>query len=326
MSKHPQISLIIPIYNVEAYLEQCLQSVAAQTFDPLEVILVNDGSTDKGASVCDRFLKKNPSWIYIEQSNSGASAARRNGLKRSSGEYIAFLDADDVLAPNYFSDLWAVREETQADLVIAPMYRFYTDLEHFCPPEGSFWNEKLLTGERRVRVFENFSASLAVCGKLIRRELLAQVNFPKLRTGDDILPTVQLISGAWCLALVPGARYYYRQARPGSQSTSGEKRFDGLFQGFLSAREYLLQVGLYELFAPGFERVRMICLMSFMEKFGLEPEQRELLFTHADSFIFSKMICRDWPWKLRVRVKLLNLCLRFRLAYDVWFRRFRRNR
>lgn len=326
MSKHPQISLIIPIYNVEAYLSACLQSVAAQSFASLEVVLVNDGSTDDGASVCARFLKANPSWIYMEQANLGGSAARRNGLKRALGKYIAFLDADDMLSPDYFSILWARQNETQADLVIAPMYRFYADLEQAFPPEGNMWKENLLSGEDRVRVFENFSASLAVCGKLIRRELLEGVEFPTLRTGDDILPSVQILSRAQRIALAPDARYYYRQARAGSQSTTGGKRFENLVQGFSLARTYLLQSGLYGIFASGFEYVRMVCLTSFMEKFGLNQSQRELVFNHKDSFFFPSAVCRGWPWKLRFRLKLLRICLLFRVPYDVWFRRFRRCR
>ena len=315
MSKRPQISVIIPVYNVEAYLEECLQSVAAQTFAPLEVILVNDGSSDASGDICKSFLERYPNWLYVEQSNQGVAAARQNGLKRAQGEYLAFVDSDDVLSPDYFSSLW---EQTGADLVIAPMCRFTADTENSCGPEGTFWNKSSLTGSASARVFENFSAALALCGKLFSRDLAnkAGLTFPSLRTGDDILPSIQLLAGAQTLVLAPGAKYYYRQARPLSQSSSGVNRFEGLFEGFLQAKKHLVSTGRYNELAPGFERVRFICLTSFMEKFGLNKTQRALLKAHKDDLKVPLFARRNWPWKLRLRAGLLSVCLRCGLPYD----------
>ncbi|MGN0023993.1 MAG: glycosyltransferase family 2 protein [Candidatus Avelusimicrobium sp.] len=318
MSKRPQISVIIPVYNVEAYLEECLQSVAAQTFAPLEVIVVNDGSSDASGDICKSFLERYPNWLYVKQSNQGVAAARKNGLERAQGEYLAFVDSDDVLSPEYFSSLWVVREQTVADLVIAPMCRFTEDKENSFGPEGTFWNERVLAGVTRARVFENFSAALALCGKLFSRDLAnkAGLTFPSLRTGDDILPSIQLLAGAQTLALAPGAKYYYRQARPLSQSSSGVNRFEGLFEGFLQAKKHLVNTCRYNELAPGFERVRFICLTSFMEKFGLNKTQRALLKAHKDDLKVPLFARRNWPWKLRLRVSFLSLCLRCGLPYD----------
>lgn len=318
MSKRPQISVIIPVYNVETYLEECLQSVAAQTFAPLEVILVNDGSSDASGDICKSFLERYPNWLYVEQSNQGVAAARKNGLERARGEYLAFVDSDDVLSPDYFSSLWAVREQTGADLVIAPMYRFAADTENAFGPEGAFWNERVLAGVARARVFENFSAALALCGKLFRRDLANKIGlaFPSLRTGDDILPSIQLLAGAQTISLAPQAKYYYRQARTLSQSSSGNNRFEGLFDGFLQAKKHLINTGRYNELAHGFERVRFICLTSFMEKFGLNKTQRVLLKTHKDNLKVPLFARRHWPWKLRLRAGLLSVCLRCGLPYD----------
>lgn len=318
MSKRPQISVIIPIYNVEAYLEECLQSVAAQTFAPLEVILVNDGSSDGSGNICKSFLAQYPNWLYVEQANQGVAAARKNGLERAQGEYLAFVDSDDVLSPNYFSSLWAAREQTGADSVIAPMCRFTADTKNSFGPEGTFWNERILAGAARARVFENFSAALALCGKLFSRDLLVRIEprFPNLPNGDDILPSIQLLAGAQTLALAPEAKYYYRQARPLSQSSSGVNRFEGLFEGFLLAKKHLVNTGRYNELSPGFERVRFICLTSFMEKFGLNKTQRALLKTHKDDLKVPLFARRNWPWKLRLRVSFLSLCLRCGLPYD----------
>lgn len=325
MSKRPQISLIIPVYNVEAYLEDCLQSVSAQTFDSLEVILVNDGSSDQSAAICQHFLNQYPTWIYVEQANQGVSSARQNGVRRASGEYMAFLDADDVLSPGYFSALWEAVSQTGAELAVAPMYRFVENTKVANEPEGTFWTEKCLEGNNRVRIFENFSAALALCGKLISRRLWDKINpsFPVLRTGDDILPSVELIVGADKIAPARAARYYYRQARPGSQSTTGAARFGSLLEGFSLARAYLIKMEAYPTFACGFERVRLICLTSFIEKFGITSTEENALRARLDEFNIPCFGCRGWHWKLRLRAKLLYFCLRWGLSYQSWMRKLR---
>lgn len=320
MSKRPSISLIIPVYNVEAYLEECLQSVAAQTFGALEVILVNDGSSDGSAAVCRRFAAQYPSWIYITQPNQGVCAARKAGLLHANGDYISFLDADDVLCADYFSVLWQAVNQTGAELAVAPMCRFGGDIQTAGMAEGSFWGETCLEGDARARIFENFSASLALCGKLISRRLWRQVNpdLPVLRTGDDILPSVELAASARKIAPAALALYYYRQARPGSQSTVGRGRFGGLLEGFSLARAWLMKTGKYPTFASGFERVRMICLTSCIEKFSLGPQDEQALRARRDEFQIPRYAVKGWPWKLRLRVRLLRFCLQMGFSYKNW--------
>ncbi len=323
MLQRPKISLIIPIYNVEEYLEACLQSVAAQTCAPQEVILVDDGSTDNSAAVCGRFLKQHSTWIYIRQSNQGVAAARMAGIKRAAGQVVSFLDADDILSPDYFAMLWEAIDQTGADLAVAPMYRFTDNIQTACPPEGDFWREICLAGEGRAHVFENFSAALALCGKLISRRLWEAVSpeLPVLRTGDDIAPSVALIAGAEKIAVAAGAKYYYRQARPQSQSTAGSGRFGGLLAGFSAARTDLIKTGKYPVFAPGFERVRLICLTSFIEKFGINAADENALGAQRKEFKLPGFVRRRLPWKLRLRAGLLYFCLCTGLSYQNWVQR-----
>lgn len=320
MSKRPQISLIIPVYNVEAYLAECLQSVAQQTFDALEVILVNDGSSDGSAAVCQRFLAQYPSWIYLTQPNQGVCAARKAGLARAKGEYILFVDADDVLGADYVSELWTALNQAGAELAVAPMRRFWGDIKTAGAAEGAFWREACLEGDARARLFENFSASLALCGKLISRRLWQQADpdLPVLRTGDDILPSVELIASVRKIAPAAAATYYYRQVRPGSQSTAGQGRFSGLLEGFSRARAWLIKNGQYGTFAAGFERVRMICLTSFIEKFALGPQDEQALYARRGEFQIPRFALKGWPWKLRLRARLLRFCLRTGFSYKNW--------
>ncbi|WP_314853272.1 glycosyltransferase family A protein, partial [uncultured Granulicatella sp.] len=99
------ISVIIPVYNVENYLEECLKSVQTQTYTNIEVILVNDGSTDKSKLICERYCQENSRFLLINQENQGLSAARNKGVEISTGEYIVFVDSDDIIKTNYLEKL-----------------------------------------------------------------------------------------------------------------------------------------------------------------------------------------------------------------------------
>lgn len=100
-----KISIIIPVYNTELYLEKCLQSVAEQTFTDFEVILVDDGSKDRSGEICDAFADKDKRFTVVHKENGGVAVARNFGLKHAKGQYVTFVDSDDILLPNYLSDM-----------------------------------------------------------------------------------------------------------------------------------------------------------------------------------------------------------------------------
>lgn len=104
-SQSPKISIIVPVYNTSDYLADCLDSIAAQTFKDFEVLMVNDGSTDNSATICDKYQIIDNRFRLIQQSNSGISAARNKGIDEAKGEYIAFIDSDDIVRNNYLSEL-----------------------------------------------------------------------------------------------------------------------------------------------------------------------------------------------------------------------------
>lgn len=118
MTSTPAVSIIIPVYNVEKYLRQCLDSVLAQTFTDWECILVNDGSSDDSGAICDEYSRKDPRLRVIHQPNRGVSAARNKALKEAKGEWVAYVDADDSITPIYLQTFIDVQKEHDADMVI----------------------------------------------------------------------------------------------------------------------------------------------------------------------------------------------------------------
>lgn len=118
------ISIIIPIYNVESYLRKCLDSIIEQSFPYFELLLINDGSTDASAQICQEYVEKDDRIRYFEKENSGVSSARNFGIKHSRGKYITFIDSDDWIEPNYLEILYKTMKEQEGDIVVTNYYTF----------------------------------------------------------------------------------------------------------------------------------------------------------------------------------------------------------
>ena len=114
----PKISIIVPVYNVEIYIDKCLKILTEQTLRDIEIIIVNDGSLDKSEEIIEKYVKENPTKIkYYEKENGGLSSARNYGLEYATGEYIAFLDSDDYVETNMYEEMYNLAKKENADMV-----------------------------------------------------------------------------------------------------------------------------------------------------------------------------------------------------------------
>lgn len=121
-NQEPKVSIVVPIYNTEKYLKACLDSITSQTYKNLEIILVNDGATDDSGKIADKYAKKDPRITVIHQKNQGQSTARNNGIKKATGNYISFIDADDKIKPTYIADLLAPFSDANTSLSVCGMH------------------------------------------------------------------------------------------------------------------------------------------------------------------------------------------------------------
>ena len=129
MSFNPLISVIIPVYNVEKHLEKCLDSIVNQTYKNLEIILINDGSTDGSPEICSKFAQNDERIIFISRENKGVSASRNEGIELSSGDYFSFIDSDDYLEPDTYEYLIRIIEDKKVDIVNYEHYITFSDRE-----------------------------------------------------------------------------------------------------------------------------------------------------------------------------------------------------
>ena len=214
-------SIIIPIYNVEKYLNLCLDSVLAQEFADYEIILVDDGSTDNSPAICDEYAEKNTKIRVIHKTNGGLSDARNFGIKEAQGDYLMFLDSDDFWnGRNVLSELHNIIVERNPDIIIHELSSFY-DLGKIVPRK--FKNKDIqnfsFDFKRDLKkLVDNDVYYATACNKIIRTSIVKknEIEFPKGKVHEDV---------AWCANIIPYIRsyalysnpfYYYRKERQGS--------------------------------------------------------------------------------------------------------------
>ncbi len=172
----PEISVIVPVYNTEDYLRQCLDSLSAQTMENIEIIVVDDGSTDRSPKICDEYAEKDPRMIVIHRENGGLSAARNSGLDIAQGEYVLFVDSDDWVEPDFCKVPLDAARQTGADLVI--FQRMWhregeeAELQPPFPETGIADKGKILTKWWDI-------VGVISWNKLYRRSLFSNLRFPE---------------------------------------------------------------------------------------------------------------------------------------------------
>ena len=171
------ISIIVPVYNVENYLVKCVESIQNQSFTEIEIILIDDGSSDQSGQICDRLALQDPRIMVIHQSNQGVSAARNSGIDVATGKYLAFIDADDYIEPQMLEKLYIIAEKYSADVVACGAFLYDYQTRKFLPgltAKGVYNHRKLMES---VFLLPNPLGG-CVWNKLYRRDTLGDVRYP----------------------------------------------------------------------------------------------------------------------------------------------------
>ena len=203
------ISIVVPVYNVENYLEECLDSIKNQTYSNIEVILVNDGSTDNSQVICERYCQQDPRFHLINQSNQGQSVARNNGVAASRSELITFVDSDDVVSATYLENLYAYMTE-EIDLVECEYRATRSVFDTLKELENS---KIVFEGNSEEAVIEccNYGLTYSPVCKLYRRKLLDDFPFITGIIYEDIYHGVGLLKFIRKMVKIDYVGYYYRE-------------------------------------------------------------------------------------------------------------------
>ena len=218
------ISVIIPVYNVENYLEECLKSVQNQTYTNIEVLLVNDGSTDNSKQICERYCQEDSRFHLISQTNQGQSVARNVGVEVSTGEFIAFVDSDDVIKANYLEELMKYMSD-DIDIVES----IFTVSKKDFLVENSKETEILFEGnsQEAVKIFPNHVLSVNPVTKLYRRSIVEAVPYLEGFIFEDIYSGIGMLKYIRKIVKIDYVGYYYRQHQSSTMHrTFTEKNLD----------------------------------------------------------------------------------------------------
>lgn len=226
---NPEVSLIIPVYNVTPYLKRCLDSVVAQTFDNFETILVNDGSTDDSLAIINEYQDK-ISFRLINQTNAGLSAARNHGIKEAKGKYIVLMDSDDYVYPDYIEYLYHLIKQFKTKIascahesisagstptvISNPKEYVLIDKEYF---------KKL--GDKELP----YQMGVSAWGRIYEKSLFDDIQYPEGKSFEDSATTYKLLIAAGDTAIGEKNEYlYYRNSNSIVQQSFNSKRFEFL--------------------------------------------------------------------------------------------------
>jgi glycosyltransferase involved in cell wall biosynthesis len=213
-------SIIVPVYNVEGYLAQCLESILCQTFSNFELILINDGSTDSSLEICQQYQQNFHQIRLIDQKNGGLSDARNKGILAAKGDYIIFTDSDDYWIGNeVLQDLNNLIKESNPDLVIHEESRFFSEKDVACKYNQRFIKNKSGRVEDEILNLVYYDLYVASAwDKVIKRSILIdnQLFFPVGRKSEDIEWCAKLLQHIKTYSIYPKSFYTYRQVRQGS--------------------------------------------------------------------------------------------------------------
>lgn len=222
------ISIIVPVYNMEQYLDRCMDSILNQTYENLEIILVDDGSTDKSSLMCDEYAKKDPRIKVVHKVNGGLSDARNAGLDVATGAYIGYVDSDDWIEPDMYEKMYQACIEYNAQVVVCRYAQVYRDktVKNDTDNVVAFDREKLLG--YYICDSDDYKIYNSVWSKLFKRELVDGVKFPVGKNSEDIMYTTKAFCKADKGVYIDKCLYNYVLDREGSimNVKRAERMFD----------------------------------------------------------------------------------------------------
>lgn len=235
------ITIIVPIYNVEKYLERCIESIVNQTYTNLEIVLIDDGSTDKCAEICDEWRKKDRRIKVVHKKNEGLGMARNSGIENATGEYIYFVDSDDYIDLDTIEKCYRMARREEADLVTFGFYRVYSNGRLGKSSIPSL-EKYIFEGEEVLGVFlpnliapdiENGTATnlwMSACSSFCRLDIIKEYGWKFVSEreiiSEDIFSLLQLYKVVHKVVVIPEAFYYYCENMSSLTHSYRKDRFD----------------------------------------------------------------------------------------------------
>lgn len=291
------VSIIVPIYNAEKYLDSCIQSVLRQTYTNWELILIDDGSTDKSGRIAEEYGFADERITVFHQKNLGVSLARNQGIDEATGNYVVFLDADDELIEDCLAKTVNIAEETNADVVAG----------RSCENQELFQDRIIWTGaEALENSLKDHLFTYSACAKLIRREFIGKTRFtPDIRINEDSYFVFQLLCKQNVFVLTNDVIYFYRaNSESSSRTVFSEKYFDILKVSDLRYKKIEEQfpqmhdLAKNMLLKARMNVLRILAVRTRDEYRDVEKKLLEYILDNKEDYIPSSKECNQWMFIL----------------------------
>lgn len=302
------ISVIVPVYNVESYLRKCLDSVTGQTYRNLEILVIDDGSTDGSGKICDEYKKDNRVKVFHTE-NRGLSCARNIGLDNATGEWIGFVDSDDWIEPDMYEVLIERALETGADIVECGEY-----IEYSRKTINSQRQDLIYYGKDSLLALLRQDFSDGVWNKVWRRRCFNHIRFPKGRIYEDVAVTYQVFDIASCVCTISKVKYHYIQREKSLSKTYNMKNLVDYWSSCLERYEYLNERQDCDIDHYSLQSCAMAIARTWAYYYKCSEEERESLRQVIyDMLSFSRQHIpmfgyRDWTIGLRIGVLFTHSC------------------
>ncbi len=297
------ISIIVPVYNVEKYLEDCISSIINQTYKDIEIILVDDGSTDQSPIICDKY-KSITNFKVIHQKNCGVSSARNKGLDIAKGEYIMFVDADDYISTTLCEDLLSYFDK-ETDIVASGVIKFAGNKEYPVKPSIA----TSCTPEILKRDFDSYYRLLLLnspVAKLYRKGLLECVRFSNdISMGEDFIFNLICFEKARNIKFVPLAKYYYNRENYSSATMIyREEYFNCYIKCYEAGKKF--KCGEVRFSNDAIDEALCFNCLQFIQSIAKnvkdKKEQKKKITTVMDSAVFYEVCCGKYNFSLHLRL------------------------
>ena len=299
-----EVSIIVPVYQVEKYIRQCVDSILVQTFTDFELILVDDGSTDKSGEICDEYAKADGRVKVIHQTNGGLSSARNSGMDHAKGKYFMFIDSDDFIAPNMVECLYKSINEQCADIAVCNFMFYYEDEE-----EKSFHTNigfEILSG---ADIFfnrkneRNYGVWTIACNKLYKSETFSTVRFRPGKYHEDEFWANDIYQMNIKIVAISDCLYYYRQR---DNSIMKKKNINRNFDIIDAFQERINVYLRYEKYSNQAYKV-LIYSLEFLEKSRRMISNAEERYEFIQAETHTKEIIKKLKKKRLSRFQRLSL-------------------
>lgn len=234
----PLISVIVPVYKAQAYLEQCVRSIQNQTYQNLEILLVDDGSPDRSGQMCDELAKTDPRIVVLHQENAGLSGARNSALQIAKGEYLGFVDSDDYIELDMFEYLYDRLTEVEADISVCAFRKY--DLEKGpLEPENEERLQVWANAQAMEKLLEDQDCGSHACNKLFKKELWDEIYFPVGRVYEDVAVMHRVFARANRVVSSSAMKYHYLIHQSSISYTPTARWGYGLYRAFYERYRFI---------------------------------------------------------------------------------------